>query len=153
VNDSAQSKTLIADYSTKGKCSAGEVMDDSFPIQRRGDVILVDVMVNGVKGRFVFDTGATWVSMSRAFADKAKVTIDAESTVKLFTANGMADGTRGRAKLMQLKTVKATDVPLIVQKDQKGNYGEGVDGLLGMSFLSRFTVTLSRDKIRVQSRR
>jgi predicted aspartyl protease len=53
---------------------------------------------------------------------------------------------------VQLKTVKASDVPLIVQKDQKGNYGEGIDGLLGMSFLSRFNVTITRDKIRVQSR-
>jgi tetratricopeptide (TPR) repeat protein len=75
TNDTAQAKTLIADYSAKGKCAASETMDDTFPIQRRGDVVLIDVTVNGVKGRFVFDTGATWVSISRSFADKAKVAI------------------------------------------------------------------------------
>jgi clan AA aspartic protease (TIGR02281 family) len=152
VNDTAQAKTLIADYSAKGKCTVSDMMDDTFPIQRRGDVILVDVTINGVKGRFIVDTGATWVSMSRSFAEKSKVTIDEDSVVKLSTANGMTDGTRGRAAAMQLKTVKAADVPVIVQKNQKGNYGDGIDGLLGMSFLSRFNVTLTRDKVRVQSR-
>ncbi len=152
ANDTVQAKTLIADYSAKGKCASGAAMDDTFPVQRRGDVVLVDVTVNGVKGRFVFDTGATWVSMSRAFAEKAKVTIDENSAVTLSTANGFTDGKRGRARTMQLKSVKADDVPLIVQKDQKGNYGDGTDGLLGMSFLSRFNVTITPDKIRVQSR-
>jgi clan AA aspartic protease (TIGR02281 family) len=151
-NDTSQARTMIADYTSKGKCGSGEKMDDTFPIQRRGNVVLMDATINGVKGRFVFDTGATYVSVKRSFATKAKIEIDEDSVVKLSTANGITEGKRGRAKTVQLKTVRSSDVPLVVQNDQKGTYGDDVDGLLGMSFLSRFNVTINRDTVRITSR-
>jgi predicted aspartyl protease len=115
-NDTAPTRTLITDYAAKGNCTDTGKMDDTFPVGQSGNTIVLAVTVNGVKGRFVFDTGASFVSLKRSFAEKAKVEIDDSSTVKLNTANGIADGVRGRAKTVQLKTVKAGDVQLIIQK-------------------------------------
>ena len=151
-NDTANAQAMIAGNVSKGKCASGDKMDDVFPVSRQGNVVMIDVTVNGSKGRFILDTGATWVSMTRSFAGKAKVDIEEDSTMKLHTANGITDGKRGKAKLIQLKTVKASDVPLVVQADAKGTYGPGIDGLLGMSFLSRFNVTIAKDHIRIASR-
>jgi len=44
-------------------------------------------------------------------------------------------------------------VPIVVQDDAKGSYGEGVDGLLGMSFLSRFKVTVDARAVRISGRK
>ena len=41
----------------------------------------------------------------------------------------------------------------MVQDDAKGTYGEGVDGLLGMSFLSRFKVTVDARAVRISGRK
>lgn len=151
-NDTAPTRTLINDYSAKGSCANTDKMDDTFPAGQAGNVVVMAVTVNGVKGRFIFDTGASFVALKRSFAEKAKVEIDESSAVKLSTANGIADGVRGRAKSIQLKTVKASDVQLVIQKDAKGTYGDDIDGLLGMSFLGRFNLAISKDKIRVSSR-
>ena len=151
-NETTQARTMIAGNLAKGKCASAGKMEDTFPVSREGNVVVIAATVNGIKGRFVLDTGATWVSIRRSFADKAKVEIEEGSALKLHTAGGISDGRRGRARTVQLKTVKAADVPVIVQTDDKGAYGDGIDGLLGMSFLSRFNVATSRDRIRISSR-
>ena len=40
-----------------------------------------------------------------------------------------------------------------MQDDAKGTYGEGVDGLLGMSFLSRFKLTVDARNVRISARK
>lgn len=44
--------------------------------------------------------------------------IDQESSVRLHTANGIAGGKRGRAKSIQLRSLLAKDVPVVVQADR-----------------------------------
>jgi hypothetical protein len=41
-------------------------------------------------------------------------------------------------------------VPIVVQSDAKAAYG--ADGLLGMTFLSRFHVTLDANAVRIRPR-
>ena len=57
-------------------------------IRRKGaNVIKVDASINGVKGTFIIDTGATFVTVKKGFAEKAGIKIAGER-VKLNTANG-----------------------------------------------------------------
>jgi len=100
----------------------------------------------------ILDTGASFVSLKSTFAEKAKVQVDQDSAVRLHTANGITDGRRGRAATIQLRSLQAKDVLVVVQPDSQGTYGEGVDGLLGMSFLSRFKVTIDKQAVRISSR-
>jgi aspartyl protease family protein len=110
------------------------------------------VTVNGVQGTFILDTGATFVSFNQAFAQKAKVQIDQDSKVRMHTANGMVDARRGRATTVQLRSLQAKDVAVVVHDNVRGSFGDGVDGLLGMSFLSRFKVSIDSKSVRIANR-
>jgi clan AA aspartic protease (TIGR02281 family) len=152
-NDTSQTRAIIADYMKKGKCELAAGGEETFAVPRPNNVVKLPVAVNGVRGNFILDTGATFVSLKSSFAQKASVLIDQDSTVRLHTANGLADGKRGRAATVQLRSLQAKDVPIVVQDDGKGMYGEGVDGLLGMSFLSRFKVTIDKQAVRISGRK
>jgi hypothetical protein len=77
-------------------------------------------MINGTRGTLILDTGATYVALKNAFAQKAKVEIEQDSSVRLNTANGLAEGKRGRAKIIQLRSLQAKDVPIVVQTESRG---------------------------------
>ena len=152
-NDSSQTRTAIQSYSAKGNCKvARNDAEEVIAISRRGNVVRLNVTINGVRGAFVLDTGASFVSVRRSFAGKSKIEVDEDSSIQLHTANGVTEGKRGRAKAVQLKALDAKDVAVVVQSDEKATYGNGIDGLLGMSFLSRFNVTIGKNSVRISSR-
>jgi hypothetical protein len=64
----------------------------------------------------------------------------------------MSDGKLGRAATIQLRSLQAKDVPIVIQDDDKATFGDGVDGLLGMSFLSRFKVTIDTQVVKISNR-
>jgi aspartyl protease family protein len=142
---------MIADDTAKGHCQADAGGEEKFP--RVGSTIKLQVTVNGVRGNFVLDTGAAYVSLTMSFAQKAKVEIEPDSLVHLSTANGVGEGKRGRAATIALRSLSAKDVQVIVQADAKGLYGDGIDGLLGMSFLSRFKLTMDPQAVRISGRK
>jgi aspartyl protease family protein len=112
-----------------------------------------DALWHHQRGSFILDSGASFVSLKNTFAQKAKVQVDPNSNIRLHTANGISTGKRGRAKTIQLRSLQAKDVPIIVQDDAKGTYGDGVDGLLGVSFLSRFKLTVDARTVRISARK
>jgi len=152
-NDSSQTRTAIANYAAKGNCKVAKSdAEELIAISRPGNVVKLMVSINGVRGTFVLDTGASFVSVRSSFAQKSKIDVDEDSSIQLHTANGVTAGKRGRAKAVQLKSLDAKDVPVVVQSDDKATYGNGIDGLLGMSFLSRFNITIERNSVRISSR-
>jgi aspartyl protease family protein len=150
-NDTSQTQAIIAEYTAKGRCQPAAGNEEKFP--RAGNLVRLQVAVNGVRGNFVLDTGASFVALTSAFAQKAMVDIEPDSVVRLHTANGMADGKRGRAATIQLRSLSAKDVHVVVQADNKAAYGDGIDGLLGMSFLSRFKVPIDPQVVRISGRK
>jgi clan AA aspartic protease (TIGR02281 family) len=150
-NDTSQVQRIIDDYMKKGNCTLATGKEETFPVPRQGTVTL-PVVINGVRAVMILDTGATFVSLKKAFAQKASVAVDPSSTVQLHTANGIADGKLGRASTIQLRSLQAKDVPVVVEDDAKATFGNGVDGLLGMSFLSRFNVTIDPRTVRIANR-
>lgn len=151
-NDTSQTRAIIADYTAKGRCQAGAASgEEVFKIARQNNLVKLPVVINGVLGNLVLDTGATFVSLTTTFAQKAKVQIDQDSAVRIHTANGISDGKQGRAATIQLRSLAAKDVPIVVQSDAKAAYGDGIDGLLGMSFLSHFKVSIDTQAVRISS--
>ena len=152
-NDTATTQAMITDYASKGQCdAAAPAIEEVFAIARPGAVIRMPLVINGVRGTFILDTGASSIAMRKSFADKAKVTYEGTGPLQINTANGVGEGRRARAATAQLRSLKAENITVIVQPDAKGNYGTGVDGLLGMSFLSRFKVTIDQTTVRVTPR-
>jgi aspartyl protease family protein len=149
-HDSTQVQAMLSDYAAKGGCAAATSGgEERFPAARPGGVVKVPVVVNNVPATFILDTGAAFVALKDSFAKKAKVEIEAGSSVHLHTANGIAEGQRGRADTIQLRSLKAKSVPVVVEADSAAAYGDGVDGLLGLSFLSRFNVTIDGRTVRI----
>jgi clan AA aspartic protease (TIGR02281 family) len=152
-NGTSQTQAMIATYRSKGKCELGTATgEEVFAVSRPNSVVKLPVSINGTRGVFLLDTGATFVSLKSTFAQKAKVQVESNSIVRLHTANGTNTARRGRAATIQLRSLQARDVPVVVQDDTKGSFGEGVDGLLGMSFLSRFKLTVDARNVRISAR-
>lgn len=149
-NDTSQTQAIVATLTERGQCARPKGTEDVFPLTRKGNVLLVQASINGQRGTFVFDTGATYVSLTKPFAQKAGVEIEADSLVHLNTANGPATARRGRARLVALKSLSAENVPLIVQTEGGKGFGPGVDGLLGMSLLARFHITMDGKSVRLR---
>jgi aspartyl protease family protein len=151
-NDTGQAQAMISSYTAKGGCTTAAVgKEEVFPRPRRNNVVTLTATINGVRGRFLLDTGATFVSLKSSFAKRAKVDIDPNRVVRLGTANGIVEAKRGRAKTIEVRSLQAKDVPVVVQVDAKAAYG--ADGLLGMSFLSRFHVAIDARAVRIRPRK
>jgi clan AA aspartic protease (TIGR02281 family) len=124
---------------------------ETFPVALPGRVVKVPVTVNHASGIFILDTGASNVVLKDSFARKAGIDFDKSPSTHLFTANGVVNSKRGLASTIQLCSLKATGVPVFVEADRAAAYG--ADGLLGLSFLSRFNVTIDAHMVRIAARK
>jgi clan AA aspartic protease (TIGR02281 family) len=151
--DTSRTQKIISDYEAQGNCaSSKEFKKESFPLQGQRNVVTVKADINGVRGLFVLDTGASYVSLKASFADRAGIPQTGTSEITLMTANGMAKARLSKADKVQLGKLEATNVPVVVQNVDEKSFGAGVDGLLGMSFLSRFEVQMAGGSIEIRTR-
>lgn len=126
-----------------------ELRTDEITLERDGHTLLVDVMLNdSVPARMIFDTGAGATTISRALAERLGLDVNKESSSFAI----LADGSTVSTVPFVLDSVRLgdavredVDVSMIDQSP-----GEGIDGLLGMSFLKFFTVQFSGDQDSVQ---
>ncbi len=107
---------------------------------RDGHFIVVASLNEKTEARFLVDTGATLVSMSRAVADQLEIPRSEANEINVTLANG----SKAKAQPVMLKSVRVGDaqvkqVQALVLDD---NVSDGVDGLLGMSFLREFIIRM-----------
>jgi clan AA aspartic protease (TIGR02281 family) len=151
--DSSRTQRMIDDYESRGNCvSSKQFQKERFPVRGQKNVVTVKAEINGVRGVFILDTGASYLSVKSAFADRARIPQTDLSEITLMTANGIAKAKLSKADKVVLGKLEATNVPVAVQRVDDKSYGEGVDGLLGMSFLSRFEVQMADGFIEVRTR-
>ncbi len=144
---------LISEYRSKGNCKVSTSSDStSVPVKKSGSVLIVEATLNNAKGLFILDTGASLVSVTKSFADRAKISIDTEDRVTLQTANGISEGFLSTAGSIRVGNAYSTLVPVVVVDDAKLKADDNIIGLLGMSFLSRFALSLGKDLIELRSR-
>jgi predicted aspartyl protease len=91
--------------------------------------------------------------MKSNFADRAKISQVGAGDITMATANGLTEAKLTKADKVTLGKLVATNVPVVIQSTDAKSYGAGVDGLLGMSFLSQFEVQLANGSIEVRTRR
>jgi clan AA aspartic protease (TIGR02281 family) len=153
VRDTSQTQKIIADYESQGNCiSSAGYHEERFPLRGQKTVVTVKAEINGARGLFILDTGASYVSVKSAFAERAKISLTGASEITLMTANGQAKARLAKADKVSLGTLQAGNVPVAVQDVDEKSYGAGVDGLLGMSFLSRFEVQIADNFVEVRTR-
>jgi hypothetical protein len=57
----------------------------------------------------------------------------------------------GRAKRISLSDASVNNVPIFIQTTDKENFGNGIDGLLGLSFLGNFKFSINKGVLELQS--
>jgi clan AA aspartic protease (TIGR02281 family) len=142
-------RNRLGELSRKGGCAATFARGTTIIPRPLSGVIHARAAINGVEGNFIVDTGASFVTLSRAFAEKVKATPIATGAIKLQTANGAVSSPLATAATIVLGSVSASTVPLVVVEKPAG---DGVDGLLGMSFLSRFDLIMTSKQIELRAK-
>ena len=151
--DTSQTQKIISDDEAKGNCvTSKEFQKESYPLRGQKNVVTVKAEINGVRGLFILDTGASYLTVKSSFADRAKIP-QTETEITLATANGQVKVKLSKADKVMLGRLEAVNVPVAIQKIDEKSYGAGVDGLLGMSFLSRFEVQMAGGSIEIRTRR
>lgn len=100
-------------------------------------------------GMFIVDTGASYATLTRAFAERLGLDLGHAPKVLLQTANGVQLGSVVTLEKIEVQGAKAMRVPAVVIDD----LGRGIDGLLGLSFLSRFDLRQSASMLELSARR
>ncbi len=136
---------IIADYAAKGTCDARYASGTArVPFAGASDVHTLPVVINGVSGNFILDTGATFVSVTSQFAARSKVSIERNNRVSMKTVGGRAEADIAYGDLVSVGSAKASGVVIAVHRgDDENPFGGQLDGLLGMSVLSRFNMNVS----------
>lgn len=104
--------------------------------------IIVPVVVNGVRARMIVDTGASRTALSKQLAGRAGIEPSGSQGAVVTTPMGKTWLPGGRADNISLGDARLSDVPVFIQNSADRSFGDGVDGLLGLSFLGNFHVRI-----------
>ena len=117
----------------------GEVI---VPLEPGVGVWIVPVIVNGHRGRFLLDTGASVVVVGPALAAAAHVKpVVGRDAIELQTLGGRTHGTSAVVASLEVGNALLHDVPVVLHEPSPG-----VDGILGNTVLSRYKVTIDADR-------
>ncbi|HET6275082.1 MAG TPA: pepsin/retropepsin-like aspartic protease family protein [Candidatus Cybelea sp.] len=123
-------------------------LQDPVPITMTHDRMLVDATVNGVKGRFILDTGADAIILDNRFADRAKA-VELKATADFDTLYGSVP-----TRVMRADTVSiggaTLHTPIVYSQDfhksAMGTYRgldfNELDGLIGYDLFAATIVKL-----------
>lgn len=139
----------IAALAVKGNCAKVYAKGTARIPRRSNGVSTTRVEINGVEGTFIVDTGASFVTLSRGFAGKAKPRMLTTNSVEMQTANGTTSAALASLDTVKLAGLSASGVPAVIASK---SLGDDVDGLLGMSFLNRFTVVIADSEIQLKAK-
>lgn len=122
--------------------SAAEAI--SVPLERRGGVWFTEVALNETRmTRFMIDTGASLCVISPELAESLGIRPEPNArVVELQTANGRTSGVLVRIASIRVGEAESTNVPAVVV----ASANLGSSGILGMSFLSRYVVTIDSER-------
>jgi aspartyl protease family protein len=135
---------MILEYSKKGGCGVDYARGSArVPLRGEEGVQALTVAVNGVSGTFIVDSGATYLTVTPAFSEKAKLNPNAAVRLPMKTVGGSVQATLGTATAVAVGQAEARNVTVAVIQDAREPFGARIDGLLGMSFLARFNTRIT----------
>jgi len=105
---------------------------------------VLELTANGLKGRFIVDTGASEVVLDPEFA--AKVGVKAlSSQTGTFAGGKTASEASGRLDSLQMDTITVRNVPVHILNTKNFSpqqFGGNVDGIIGTILFYHFTTTI-----------
>jgi aspartyl protease family protein len=140
----AAQQPYVVQQSASTRSAASQVSSGaSVALPRREDGhFYANAEVNGSTIEFMVDTGASVVSLSRADAERAGITVDPDQfEVVAEGASGPVMGTAVVLREVSLGDHRVNDVPALVLADSR-------QSLLGQNFLSQFqSVSIENDQM------
>ena len=136
-----QEDVFFSEMARKIEAYSAEIRETDVPFEAIDRHAIITVRINDrVDARLLLDTGATVVQISQSLAGRLNMDLTRNPLVKVT----LADGREAEVKAVMLDSVQVADaraeqVAGIVSPTELSN---GVDGLLGMSFLQQFDVHL-----------
>ena len=107
--------------------------------QHKGHMILTVKINDSIRGRFLLDTGASYVTLSPTIAQNLKLNYSPDAaSVPLTLANGAT--TKGQVVVLKSVAIGDASANNVVAMILPESPGDGLDGLLGMSFLRQFFI-------------
>jgi clan AA aspartic protease (TIGR02281 family) len=114
-------------------------------MRRYGNAMLVEALVGStVRTRLLLDTGAELTVLSTAAARRLALNLENAAVMPLRSASGVFFAPIIKVQSITVGEAMAYDVEVIVH-----DATPGLDGLLGMSFLDNFLVTISTSDARL----
>lgn len=111
------------------------------PLMNQTNALMVSAKLNDrATGTFVVDTGATYTSISQELADSMGPGLRYVGTVRITTANGQIDVPKVIIDRIRINNLEARNVEATVINLHKGG---SFSGLLGLSFLRNFQLTIN----------
>jgi clan AA aspartic protease (TIGR02281 family) len=112
-------------------------------LERRGGGWIAVVVLNGrTRARFLVDTGASITTISPGLAEDLDIRpIRGAARIRLQTANGPISAPPAIIPSLRVGDIEAHDAPAVIH-----DFGGGLDGILGNTFLARYTITLDADR-------
>lgn len=109
------------------------------PLRRAGNAMLVEAVVDSTRpARLLLDTGAEFTVLSTAVARSLALNVKDAAVVPLRSASGEFFAPMMKVQSITVGEAAVHDVEVIIH-----DATPGLDGLLGMSFLDNFLVTIS----------
>jgi clan AA aspartic protease (TIGR02281 family) len=121
------------------RSSAPALPSYAVPLRRDGNAMLVEAVVGGtLRTRLLLDTGAEFTVLSTAAARHLALNLGNAAVIPLRSASGVFFASMIKVPSIAVGDAVAYDVEVVVH-----DATPGLDGLLGMSFLDNFLVTIS----------
>jgi len=124
-----------------------EKLNLSIPYENKDGSMIVRGHINGIAMRFVVDTGATLLAIPPSIAQQAGLLNNSVKNIKVQTANGEVSVPKVNIESVLINKAKQNNVAATIQSIST------IDpqlGLLGMSFFSRYKMTIHQDKHEIQ---
>jgi clan AA aspartic protease (TIGR02281 family) len=121
---------------------------DEIELEARGNNLVIGIKVNGVPGRFILDTGASFTSIHERSAARFGVLATSQS-LPMQTANGVIQAPVAFADIQVGRHTISPSAVILIPSPR----GNGEDGLLGMDSLRKLNAQIDsrRGRLVIQS--
>ena len=137
----------IADLRRRGSCESDSAPGRStIALARQNTLLIVDAWINGVGGKFILDTGASSIHLTKEFARRARISVSNDRIVQIVGVTGARRDYFVNLTSVSVGDFVARNISATIASVEH-SLGDGVDGLLGQTFLGRFRYSVDSDRL------
>jgi clan AA aspartic protease (TIGR02281 family) len=143
----ALSTAPVPEALTESVATLGPALKETFavvPMSNQPKALFIKANINNLSlGHFVLDTGATYMSISKDMAEELGLDLKHTAKVPITTANGTIEVPKVILRSVKVNGLEAKNVEATVMDFKSSS---SFSGLLGLSFINRFRLTLDPGK-------